>query len=46
MKTKLVFRTNDSRPWTNVHMKCHDNVVMMSGSEAVHKQMSGLKAVY
>ena len=21
-------------------MKCHDNVVMMSGSEAVHKQMS------
>ena len=36
MKTKLVFRTNDSRPGNNVDVKCHDYAVTMSELEAVH----------
>ena len=35
MRTKLVFRANDSRPRTNMNVKCHDNAVTMSELEAV-----------
>ena len=41
MRTKLVFRTNDSRPGNNMNVKCHDSAVTMFELEAVHKQCLG-----